>query len=54
MIKIISISNHHQWDGVELSVKAFERLIDVLQMSKWAFVCDYEHDGISRQEKWGI
>jgi len=53
-MKIVSISNHHQWDGVEMSEKAFWNLIEALKFSKWAFECVYEDEqGKTQTTSWG-
>ena len=52
-MKIIEITNHHQWDGVEMSEKSFMELINVLQMSKYAFTCKVENDkGVIEYYAW--
>ena len=47
MINIISVTNHHQFDGIELhSDKDFKKFLEVLMMSKFTFILTYERDGI--------
>lgn len=54
-MKIINISNHHQWDGVEMSAKSFWDLIVVLRTSKWAYGCTYEDENGKKQyTSWGL
>jgi len=42
MYKIISISNAHEFDGVELTQRNFMDLCDVLQFSKYVHTIKYE------------
>jgi len=46
MIKIISISNCHLWDGFEISLKDFGNLQILLKQSKFAHSIKYEVNGI--------
>lgn len=41
MIRIIEISNAHQWDGVEVAEKIFEAIILSLTCSKFLHSIEY-------------
>jgi len=43
--KIISITNYHQFDGIELTQKDFIKLIEVLEMGTFYFTAEVLHDG---------
>lgn len=45
MIKIISISNAHAWDGVEVTQNVFISLCDVLQFSRFIHTIKYVMNG---------
>lgn len=54
MIKIQSISNAHQWDGVELKEEDFKKLEEVLRFSKYTHTiktqeADYPEPYLSKQ-----
>jgi hypothetical protein len=36
-VRIISIANHHQWDGLVLTAEEFSKLIDTLELSKFQY-----------------
>lgn len=40
MYKIISITNYHQFDGIELTQKDFIKLIEVLEMETFYFTTE--------------
>ena len=42
MIKIISISNHHQWDGLVLTQEQFNNLVEALNASKFYYDIKWE------------
>ena len=42
LIKIISISNAHQWDGVTMTSEEFLKLKEVLQLSKFHHIINWE------------
>jgi len=37
MVKIISITNHHQWDGETLSEEEYDALLKTLEKSKYHY-----------------
>ena len=45
MIKIISISNAHQWDNVEINSKDFIKLCEVLALSRFEHFIEYVKEG---------
>jgi len=45
MYKIISISNAHEFDGVELTQRNFLDLCDILQFSRFIHTVKYEING---------
>lgn len=45
LIKVIEISNAHQWDGLELTKKEFNNLLDALWLSRFRHVVLYEENG---------
>lgn len=47
-IKIISISNHHQWDGRTVSRKDFDTIVKALELSKFEFVINYVNENNTR------
>lgn len=49
MIKIIRISNTgNAWNGVEMSVNDFNKLINVLDLSKYQHTITYEKNGYKK------
>ena len=54
MIKIISISNCHIFDGVEMYLNEFNNLLSLLKYSKFVHTVEYEQDGIEFEKKIGF
>lgn len=46
MIKILKISNCHLWDDVEMSFSELEKLVDLLQWSKYCHTITYVSNGV--------
>jgi len=46
MIRIISISNAHVWDNVEMPDKEFSNLIDLLMLSKYSHTVKFMRNEI--------
>ena len=45
-MKIISITNCHIFDGIEISPKAFENIVEALRFSRYAHTIEYlDEDG---------
>jgi hypothetical protein len=45
IVKIISISNYHQWDGEVMSLTEYNDLLDSLINGKFYFIAKIEIDG---------
>ena len=45
MYEIISIANHHQFDGITLSEKDFTKLLDVLELGTFFQTAEVLKDG---------
>ncbi len=45
MITIISITNAHEYEGITITAKQFETLIEALLLSRYTHTVKYTRDG---------
>ena len=46
MIKIVQITNAHQWDGIEMTHEQLEALIELLKLSNFSHSITYISNGV--------